>query len=96
MIKHLVLFKVKEGLTPESPEVQSVMTDANELHQLPMIKDWIFGQDFLRRPISYDFALLATFDNKADLQAYAQHPEHVAIIKRLLEVTTYIVCDIEV
>ena len=97
MIKHVVLFKLKEGFTPASPQVISVIDEAAALgSRLPMVRDWIVGPDFGHRPISYDYALLATLDNREDLQAYTVHPLHQAVIKKMAEITTWIVCDLEV
>lgn len=97
MIKHLVLFKLKEGFTPETPQVQEVTSDMAAIgKKLPMVKEWIFGPDTTHRPISYDYALITSVENREDLQAYIQHPEHQAIVKRILEVSTYIVADLEI
>jgi hypothetical protein len=53
----------------------------NQLQQLadivPEIKTLSVGFDTLGLPRSYDTGLVATFDDRAALDAYTVHPEHV-------------------
>jgi hypothetical protein len=39
------------------------------------------GFDVLRLPRSYDTGLVAAFDDRAGLQAYTVHPEHIKVVE---------------
>lgn len=86
MIRHIVLFKLKEFATPD--EKQAWMLDiknglealTGKIDVLRMIK-----VDFNSNPEeAYDIILTSEFDNLADLATYAAHPDHVAVGKTLI------------
>ena len=96
MIHHLVLIRLKEGITREDPRVQSALADLIALRgKIDGIVRWEHGWDFVRRPISYDFALIAGFETRAAFDAYGPHPDHQAAAAKLRELVDWVLCDFE-
>ena len=77
MVRHIVLFK----LQPEHHhEIDGLLEQSRAMKgKIPGLIDLEIGKDFVRSPRSYDIALIATFENEADLDAYATHPVHLPI-----------------
>lgn len=78
-IRHVVLFTYK----PETPE--PVIAQAiGLLNALPAeiseIRSWAISEDEGKRPGSYRFVLIATFDDLAAVDRYIEHPAHVAAV----------------
>ena len=46
---------------------------------IPKIESFHVGFDVLRLPRSYDTGLVATFRDRAALEAYTVHPEHILV-----------------
>ena len=79
MIKHIVLWKFldeAEGHTKEENMdiVRERLTAL--LPIIPLIRSFEIGKDILHSDMSYDMALIMTFDSMEDLAAYKVHPEH--------------------
>lgn len=79
MIKHIVLWKFldqAEGHTKE--ENMDIVRDKLTalLPVIPSIRSFEIGKDILHSEMSYDMALIMTFDSMEDLEAYKIHPEH--------------------
>ena len=79
MIKHIVLWKFldhAEGHTKE--ENMDIVRDKLTalLPIIPSIRSFEIGKDVLHSEMSYDMALIMTFDSLEDLEAYKIHPEH--------------------
>ena len=76
MLTHIVIWKYKD-------EVEQPIRDehVNLLRRLASIIDELeslqVGFDVLQLPRSYDTGLVATFKDRAGLEAYTVHPEHV-------------------
>ena len=78
MLTHIVVWKYR-------PDVEQIVRDEHvaRLRRLPalipQIKSFSAGFDVLNLPRSYDTGLVATFDDRAALQAYTVHPEHILV-----------------
>jgi hypothetical protein len=75
MIRHTVLFH----WTAEATEAQidGVLSRLAELPaQIPQIRRYEFGRDLGFSEGTWDMALVADFDTKADWEAYLSHPTH--------------------
>jgi hypothetical protein len=78
MLTHIVVWKYKA-------EIEQVIRDehVSQLRHLSGIiaevKSLAVGSDLLHLPRSYDTGLVATFHDRAALQAYTVHPEHVKV-----------------
>ena len=78
MLTHIVVWKYK----PEVSEEQR-REHVERLRSLggliPEIRSFAVGRDVLKLPRSYHTGLVATFRDRAGLEAYDAHPEHQAV-----------------
>ena len=78
MLTHIVIWKYRA-------DVEQAVRDEhlNRLRRLasliPAIEEFRVGADVLGLPRSYDTGLVATFRDRAALEAYTVHPEHVLV-----------------
>ena len=94
MIRHIVLFKLKDGLTREDPRVVAVSAALDALGPtLPPVLAWETHWCFGSRAVSHDFALVCDVADEAGLQAYLTDPEHQKVAAALNEVYTLSVGD---
>lgn len=88
MVKHIVLFKLKETLSRE--EKLKVMNDFKAaIEALPAKIDFIrniFVGLNVNPDEKWDICLDSEFDTLADVNAYATHPDHVAAAGLLKDV----------
>lgn len=81
MIKHVVLWQLKEFATEEEKN-QKVTEIKSALEALPLkiseIKSLSVGVN-VNLAEQYDLTLLTTFDSMEELAVYAKHPDHVAV-----------------
>ncbi len=98
MIRHIVLFKLKEGVpAEEGKELARQLGDL--LHNTGgNMREAEVAFDVVRAHNSYDIALNSVFENREKLQAYQTHPEHVKVlelIKKICSSTVKIDYDFE-
>jgi hypothetical protein len=78
MLTHIVIWKYK----PEADEEQR-REHVALLKRLPgiihEIQSFSVGFDVLRLPRSYHTGLVAVFRDRAGLEAYTVHPDHIAV-----------------
>lgn len=86
MVRHIVMFKLKEFDTPEAKEAKmqeiKVALEAliDKIDVLRMIR-----LDFNVNPAeTWDIILTTELDSLADVNTYANHPEHVAVAKNII------------
>lgn len=80
MVKHIVLFKLKESLTAEAKsEVANCFKNAIEAlpASIPFIRKVFVGAN-INAAEAWDICLESEFDSLDDVKAYAVHPAHVA------------------
>jgi Stress responsive A/B Barrel Domain len=79
MLRHVVLF----GWTPEATDAQKQRVAA-ELAKLPSlipgVRAYTFGPDAGINEASYDFGLVADFDDADSYRAYRDDPRHRAVV----------------
>lgn len=88
MIKHIVLFKLKEEIgTAEKETVMNQFKVAIEALPavIPFIRKIEVGLN-MNPAETWHIALYSEFDNMEDLKAYATHPAHVEAAKLLANV----------
>ncbi|GAQ66735.1 Dabb family protein [Streptomyces scabiei] len=96
MIRHLVLFKLNEGVERDDPRVVRGESAFRALDgTIAEIRSWELGWNLSDRPIAYDFAINSAFDDLDGLRAYAEHPDHQAGVALWREFATWIVADYE-
>lgn len=76
MLTHIVIWKYREDVEQEVREAH-----VNMLRSLAAVitdlKSLDVGFDVLKLPRSYHTGLVATFRDRAGLEAYTVHPEHI-------------------
>lgn len=94
MIKHIVIFKYRDGVTKADPRVAEAYGMLAQLPTLiPEVRAWEQGYNVSGRDIAYDLALYSAFEDEASLQRYSDHPAHRAVVARLREICTWHVVD---
>lgn len=95
MIRHIVLFNIKEEYKAEIPQlVQNFYGMKGKIEGLLELEA---GQDILGSERSYDLGLVTLFENRAAFDAYQTHPVHMPVKKRMHEVRSGSVsCDFEI
>ncbi|WP_329065934.1 Dabb family protein [Streptomyces sp. NBC_01429] len=96
MIRHLVLFKLNEGVTREEARVIAGAKAFEELGgQVPEVEFWECAWNISDRPIAYDFAINSAVADRAALQRYLDHPVHRAAVAQWREFATWVIADYE-
>ena len=94
MIRHIVLFKIKDEFQDEIPQL--VKNFYGMKGKIEGMLDLEAGQDVLHSERSYDLALITVFDSMESFKAYQTHPVHMPVKKRMHEVrSTSVACDFE-
>ena len=79
MITHIVIWKYRADIEQKLRDEHIAM-----LKQLSATIDYLkslsVGADVLRLARSYDTGLVATFDDRAALEAYTVHPDHIKVV----------------
>jgi len=87
MVKHIVLFKLKDMESQEEKlRTMNAFKEAIEAlpATIPFIRKIEVGLNINPAEV-FDIALYSEFDSLADVEAYAKHPEHVAAGKIIAE-----------
>lgn len=74
MLTHVVFFKLKEFSPERAAEVRDRILAMRD--RVPALRSLEAGVDVARSERSWDVALVARVDSRADLDAYASHPAH--------------------
>jgi len=95
MLKHIVIMKFKTGV--DNHQIEDVKKALGSLPgKIPAIRHFEFGADVLKSERSYDFALVAAFDDIAALKTYQTHPDHIPVLQKVRNVCeTILVVDYE-
>jgi len=82
VIKHIVMFKLKERSEGRDRKENIVALKA-KLEALPAIIDEIVsfevGINFLEAAVAYDLVLVSEFESIEALHRYQKHPEHLQV-----------------
>ncbi|MEF2965582.1 Dabb family protein [Paenibacillus sp. M1] len=79
MIKHIVLFKLKDASTENIADAAEVLRGLKG--KVEQLRELEVGIDVVKSARSYDIALVATFDSLEDLEGYQVHPGHQKVIE---------------
>ncbi len=78
MIKHLVFWRVgKNDKKANLEKMKNLLIGMKGM--IPQVKDVEVGLNFNTGTAAYDIALSVSVENRFDLDAYQNHPEHVKI-----------------
>lgn len=80
MIRHVVLFKMKEGVSKE--ETARVLKSMEG--RVPQIREIEVGIDFLQSERSFDVILSVVLDDQVALDAYQKDPYHCDVVKKFM------------
>ena len=82
MIKHVVMWTIKEGIDGKTKEQNilrlKVMLD-DLVGKIPEIKELEVGVNYNASPAAYDLVLYSVFKDKEELAIYQDHPDHVKV-----------------
>ncbi|MET9555164.1 Dabb family protein [Streptomyces sp. NPDC006645] len=96
MIRHLVLFKLNEGVSRDEPRVVAGVRAFEELgDRIPELRQWECAWNISDRPIAQDFAINAAVDDAEALTRYLEHPDHQAGVGQWREFATWVIADYE-
>ena len=77
-IRHVVLFGHTDGY---EEQVRRTIDALNALPaQIDWIRSWAISEDVGKRPGSFRWCLIATFDDIDSMQRYLDHPAHRAAV----------------
>lgn len=88
MIKHIVMFKLKEFTTPveKAYKLAEIKEGLEALvDKIEVLKSMKVGVNVNPAEV-YDFVLISEFETLEDVEVYAKHPDHVAVAKIIGEV----------
>ena len=91
MIKHIVMWKLKESHNGESKNeiIQNVKTILEDLtSKISQITELEVGINFNPSDAAYDVVLYSSFNSREDLDIYQKHPDHVKVAGYISEVRT--------
>ena len=95
MIRHIVMFKIKNEFRGEIPQL--VKNFQGMKGRIEGMLELESGQDILHSERSYDLALITLFEDRAAFDAYQAHPVHLPVKKRMHEVrSASVACDFEI
>ena len=84
MIEHLVILKFREDATLD--QVNAFLTAAKALKgKVEGVVDLTVGQNFTDRSKGYTHGVCVRFEDKAALERYLPHPEHVAVVESCMK-----------
>lgn len=95
MVEHMVLFKLKDGVT--DAQKQAMQEGLRALpSQISEIRYLACGEDFSGRSKGYHIGLVVRFDNRAGVETYGPHPAHKAFSEQFRELwDDVLACDFE-
>ncbi|QHC26425.1 Dabb family protein [Streptomyces sp. GS7] len=96
MIRHLVLFKLNDGVSRDEERVQAGVRAFTELErQIPELAFWECAWNITDRPIAHDFAINSAVADTDALKRYLEHPAHQAAAAQWREFATWVIADYE-
>jgi len=87
MLKHIVMFTFKDENKKENLIKTKKMLEAL-LDTVPTLKSMEVGINFSQEERAMDLSLYSEFENEEGLQLYANHPEHLEVVKFIKSVAT--------
>ncbi|MEP6743661.1 MAG: Dabb family protein [bacterium] len=78
MLTHIVIWKYRANVGADI-RAEHVALLRRLASVIPQVQNLAVGFDTLLLPRSYDTGLVATFTDRAGLDAYTVHPEHIKV-----------------
>ncbi|MEV7319822.1 Dabb family protein [Streptomyces sp. NPDC093970] len=96
MIRHLVLFKLDEGVGRDDPRAVAGAAAFEALGgRIEELRFWECGWNITERPIAHDFAINSAVEDADALKRYLEHPDHQAAAAQWREFATWVIADYE-
>jgi len=84
VVEHLVILKFKEDATQE--QVDAFLENAKSLRdKFEGVVDLSVGANFTDRSQGYTHGVCVRFRDRADLEHYLPHPDHVAVVENYIK-----------
>lgn len=85
MIRHIVVFKLVSSGTPQaSPDAEHIRRELLPLvHSVPHVEHMEIGRDLGSVRSHWDVVLVSHHASEQELEAYQQHPAHVAAVNAI-------------
>ena len=82
MVKHIVMWKVKEAEeTRKNEMIENMKTKLESLSgKIEEVKAIEVGLDFNRSEAAYDVVLYSEFEDREALATYQKHPKHLEVV----------------
>ncbi|MCM2580165.1 Dabb family protein [Streptomyces meridianus] len=97
MIRHIVLFKLNEGVRRDEARVVQGVAAFEELGDIvPELLSWECAWNISDRPIAHDYAICSSVADQDALQRYLDHPAHQAGVTQWREFATWVIADYEI
>ena len=79
MITHIVIWRYRSDVEPEvrAEHIRLLRGLASSIKEVESLS---VGADVLKLPRSFDTGLVAVFHDRAALDAYSDHPEHLKVV----------------
>ncbi|MET8473994.1 Dabb family protein [Streptomyces sp. NPDC006422] len=96
MIRHLVLFKLNDGVSRDEPRVAAGVEAFRALgEKIPELRFWECDWNITDREIAYDFAINSAVEDTDALKRYLEHPAHQEGVAMWREFATWVIADYE-
>lgn len=85
MIRHIVLFKLKEfsSEVERIDAIEKILINFRSLiGEIPQIRNYKVEKDIIGGPNSFDVIIDSNFDSLDDLKAYQSHPAHLFAVEQ--------------
>ena len=80
MVRHIVMFDFKNKNKKENIQKAKEMLE-NLINTIPTLKSMEVGVNFSSEDRAMDLSIITSFDDKAGLEEYAIHPEHLKVVE---------------
>jgi hypothetical protein len=84
MLRHIVMFKLKDFRTPEEKQKAAEAVKAELLsmkNKISVIREFEVGINVTADTSAFDVVINSSFDTLEDLEIYRVHPDHQAFIR---------------
>ncbi len=88
MLVHIVMFKFKEE-NKKANIIQAKQMLENLMGAVQSLRSLDVGVNFIEADRAMDLSIIAVFESKEGLDAYAVHPEHMKVVDFIKTVVEY-------
>lgn len=94
-VQHIVWIRFKPDASPQ--RIREHLDNLASLRdRVPGVVELVIGENFTDRSDGYTHGMIVTFNDRASLESYLPHPEHVKAAAPMKEDADVLVMDLEV